>query len=101
MPTLETICRQLRETLADEPVAKAIVFGSFARGTATPQSDLDLVIDSEGRLIGLDFYRVLDKISDAVGLPVDLFETAEIEADSPLSDRIRKEGVVAYERKVV
>ena len=36
---------QVQRYLARIPVVKAWVFGSFARGEETPQSDLDILVD--------------------------------------------------------
>lgn len=83
-----------------EPVFRAIVFGSYAKGIPTDQSDVDIVIDSQGKLLGLDFYRVLDKIVETLGIPVDLIEISEIVEDSSVYHEIEREGIVIYERDI-
>jgi hypothetical protein len=42
--TLPISIDELRNTLRAHGVIKASVFGSFARGEATPESDLDLLV---------------------------------------------------------
>ncbi|MDR0249323.1 MAG: nucleotidyltransferase domain-containing protein [Oscillospiraceae bacterium] len=37
------------------PVRRVILFGSYARGNETERSDIDLIIDSEGKLDGFEF----------------------------------------------
>jgi predicted nucleotidyltransferase len=54
------------------------IFGSFARGTARPESDLDLLIDFElGRNL-LDLIAVKQDIEDLVGRPVHVLTEAAI-----------------------
>lgn len=81
------------------PVYKAILFGSYAKGTATEQSDIDLVLDSHGDLRGLDFYGALEDIGIALDKKVDLFDMSEIGLGSPIMDEITQHGVVIYERQ--
>lgn len=100
MDSIEQIKQKLIPIFSKEPIEKAILFGSCARGTATSMSDLDIVIDSNGRLIGLDFFRILDEIVQALNTDVDLFEAAEIVAGSPMESSIANEGITLYERKV-
>jgi len=42
--TLPISIDELRNTLRTHGVVKASIFGSFARGDATPESDLDLLV---------------------------------------------------------
>jgi len=44
------------------PIRKAILFGSYAKENATELSDVDLVIDSEGKIRGIDFFGILEEI---------------------------------------
>ena len=46
------------------PIKKAILFGSYAKGTQTENSDIDLVIDSNGKIRGIDFFEVLDVLQN-------------------------------------
>ena len=100
MDTIEQIKQKLMPIFIKERIEKAILFGSYAKGTQSSFSDLDLLIDSKGRLLNLDFFRVLDEISEILGIDIDLFEAAEIIPDSSMAKTIQSEGVVLYERKV-
>ncbi|HAL73780.1 MAG TPA: nucleotidyltransferase domain-containing protein [Clostridiales bacterium] len=100
METIDTIQNKLKPIFLKEPIKKAVLFGSYAKGSFTESSDIDLVIDSEGLLLGLDFFRVLDEIVQTLNMDVDLFEVAEIVNGSPMEKTIQQEGITIYERKV-
>ncbi len=88
---------RLRPVFADEPVYRAVLFGSYAKGIATENSDVDIVIDSRGELHGLRFYGLLDGVVEALQKPVDLIELSEIKPGAPILEDVRQ-GVVLYER---
>ena len=79
------------------PVRRVILFGSYARGDATAESDVDLLIDSEGRLNGFDFFGIVGRIIKNMPVKTDVFELGEVESPSALLDSINREGVIIYE----
>ena len=93
------IKRRLHPIFDTAPVYRAILFGSYAKGSATEQSDLDIVLESKGELRGLHFYGVLEDVVTALDKSIDMFEMSEIRPDSPLMDEINSWGVVLYERQ--
>ncbi len=48
------------------------VFGSVARGEATPDSDLDLLVTFEPSRSLLDRIALIQDLEDALGVPVDV-----------------------------
>ena len=70
----------MTQTLADyfktQPVLKAWLFGSFARGEATPESDVDILVEFDhSSPIGLFAYaRMWRELQDCLGREVDLVE---------------------------
>lgn len=97
--TINEIKRKLNPIFKDYPVYKAVLFGSYAKGSATSKSDLDVVLDSHGEIRGLSFYGVLDDISSALDKKIDMFDASEIKQKSPLMEEINKQGVILYERE--
>lgn len=72
---LDTIIAKLREqadALRAEGVSKLFVFGSRARGDASPDSDLDVLVEvaPDARLSLLDLIGVGHIIENATGLKV-------------------------------
>lgn len=96
--TIEEIKEILREVLKNFSVKKAILFGSYAKNTPTSKSDIDLVIDSEGTLLNIYFYGLLEDLVQKLQKDVDLFEISEIQKDSQIYKDIENEGVVVYEK---
>ena len=80
------------------PVQKAILFGSYAKGNPTQLSDVDILIDSKGKIKGIDFFGILEDITEALGVPVDLIEASQIIDGGRAQSEIEETGVVIYER---
>ena len=56
MIDLQSIKTQLEPLFVKHGIVRVIVFGSYAKGTSTENSDIDLVIDSAGFLRGINFF---------------------------------------------
>jgi len=98
MITLNELTDILLPVIEESPIKKVIVFGSYARGDATNDSDIDIVIDSDGKLNGMNFFIYADKLAKALPVKSDIFESIEIKKPSSLYTRILNEGIVIYER---
>ena len=67
------------------------VFGSFARGEATPESDLDILINLEPGRTLLDLIAVKQDLEDLLGCAVDVVTE---DAVSPhIRDQVLKDAV--------
>ena len=96
--SIEEIKKILQDVLKNFAVKKAILFGSYAKNNPTPISDIDLVIDSEGKLLNIYFYGLLEDLVNKLQKNIDLIEISEIKKDSPIYNQIQEEGVVVYEK---
>ena len=82
------------------PIAKqyglraVYLFGSYARGTATADSDIDLLIDTTGTEIKslLQVASIYCDLEEALEKPVDLITVSALEqrAQMPSEERFRK-----------
>ena len=70
------------------------LFGSYARGDAGKDSDIDLRID-KGAIRGLQLGGLAADLEDAFGIPVDLIPTGSL--DSKFWNSISDDEVLLYE----
>jgi predicted nucleotidyltransferase len=98
MATIEEIIRIITPIVEPSPVRRVILFGSYAKGTHTPASDVDLVIDSGGQLRGMDFFALSAAMGKALPIEADIFEQREIKPNSNMHNTIAREGVIIYDR---
>ena len=98
MIDLQNIKTQLEPLFVKHGIVRVIVFGSYAKGTATENSDIDMVIDSGGLLDGMNFFTAQYELSQALPINSDIYEQIEIKEGSGLQSEILKHGVIIYER---
>ena len=77
-------------------VKKAVLFGSYVKGLADKNSDVDLLLDSGLR--GLKFIGLIEDVRTALDKEVDVFDETHIIPNSKIDSEISKDGVVIYER---
>ena len=80
LPALEDLRRMLRDQMPaleeQYGVRSLAVFGSYVRGEQTRASDLDLLVElGDKRISLLDFVGMEQRLSDVLGIKVDLVET--------------------------
>ena len=97
--SVDEIKNKLYPIFVAAPVYRAILFGSYAKGNATTKSDVDIVIDSKGELININFYGVLEDITETLDKSIDLIEISEIRKNSPILSEIQNKGVLLYEKQ--
>jgi len=98
MIDLQDIKTLLEPLFIKHGIVRAIVFGSYAKGVATDNSDIDIMIDSDGYLRGIDFFAAQAEIAQALPIASDIFEKREIKEGTKMQSEILKTGVVIYER---
>ena len=76
-------------------VKKAVLFGSYVKGMADKNSDVDLLLDSNLR--GLKFVGLIEDVRSALDKEVDVFDETHIIPGSKISSEIQKDGIVIYE----
>ena len=84
MYTLETIVQTLRqykpELQKKYPISQLGVFGSYARGEATENSDIDIAVDITGPM-GLSFIAMANEIENLFRTKVDVVPRRSIKPD--------------------
>jgi len=87
------VTQTLRRVLSDDPrVAYALVFGSRARGSAGPESDVDIAIAlTKGtRLSALELGKLVAQLEEVAAKPIDLVLLDE--APPGLAFRVFRDG---------
>ena len=69
--SLDYIRQVVSEYFADKPVRRMQVFGWYARGEATAESDLDLIVEV-ALPVGWDYFGDADELQACLGITVDL-----------------------------
>ncbi|WP_018949715.1 nucleotidyltransferase domain-containing protein [Thioalkalivibrio sp. ALMg11] len=90
--TASTDIDRIRATVQrHDELELAILFGSLARGTAGPDSDVDLAVSARGPLSADARITLIEELAAATGRPVDLVDLAR--AGEPLLGEIVTSGV--------
>ena len=73
----QEIAKTIAEYFATQPVTKAWLFGSYARGDQREDSDVDILVnfDHDNANIGLmEYVHMINDLSKRIGRSVDLVE---------------------------
>ena len=76
-------------------IASISLFGSYAKGEATSNSDIDFIID-KGDLVGIKYFSLLEDLENAFDCKIDLITTGF--SNEKFLNNIKKDEVVLYER---
>lgn len=71
----------------------AILFGSYARGEATRESDIDIIIVGGTNFSALDVLAFGEELRELTNKKVDAFELREVEQNTEFYQNILREGV--------
>ncbi len=95
--TTAEIKKRLTPVLKKNNVSRAVLFGSYVKGTAKEESDIDLLVDSNLR--GLNFVGLIEDIRQTLDdKEVDVIDASEVIADSPIDKEINLTGIEIYAR---
>jgi len=103
METLSHVKNAIQMIAVKSGAHKAILFGSYARGTATKHSDIDVVFVEdtvEPFLKRMDkyLYPLLDILNEPVEVMVYTPEEFSRMQGGPFMKRVMAEGIVVYEQ---
>lgn len=90
--------QKLHDFFATQPIEKAWIFGSFARGEETSKSDVDILVRYlPGTCLGLfGICELVDKLEKLLGRRVDLVEEGTLYPR--VAKRVDVEKIQIYER---
>ena len=88
---IEVACTKVFEKY---DVKFAYLFGSYAKGKATPTSDVDLLVCTE--VLGLRFYGLVEELRNELHKKVDVLDMNQLNGNIQLTEEILKDGVKIY-----
>ena len=95
--TTQQMTNTIAEYFKTQPVLKAWLFGSFARGEETEDSDVDLlVVLDHSQPVGLKFFGMYEDLKDLLGRNVDL--VTEPSLASFARESVERDRKLVYER---
>lgn len=71
----------------------AILFGSYARGEESDDSDIDIIVVGGANFKAKDIFAFGEELRQLTQKDVDAFEIREVNKDTEFYDNIMKEGV--------
>ena len=93
--TVEEIKNKTGKIARQYEVGRMSLFGSYARGEATENSDVDFLIERGGIQDLFRYFAFVEDLEEALGCHVDVvMESAQ---DQDFVREIRKEGILVYE----
>lgn len=93
--TKRSLLSQTQPILASYGVNKAAIFGSYARGSQTKNSDIDILVELGKKLNLFDFIGLKQDLEEKLGNKVDLVQYKTIKPS--LKKYILKDEVVFYQ----
>ena len=90
MKELEAVIRALLRKYHAE---YALLFGSYARGEATADSDIDVIVFGGKDFHPADIFAFGEELRQLTGKDVDAFEIREVDVGTPFYNAVMEEGV--------
>ena len=93
MPTRLDIENTIKALLVRYNAEYALLFGSYARGEETLNSDIDVVVFGGDNFKKSNIFAFAEELREMLGTDADVFEISEVNRDTPFYDNLMKEGV--------
>ena len=100
--SIDEIKRRVAPVAEKYGLAAVYLFGSYARGEATTESDVDLLVDLKGSIIrGLNYVSLYNDLETALETSIDLVTVDSMDQPTDFrSDRYFRENI-NKERKII
>ena len=92
--TIDDIKKICTDVFKNYSVDYCYLFGSYAKGKETEQSDVDLLVSVP--LDGLKFYELVEVLRENLRKKVDLLDVSQLNNNLALMKEILKDGVKIY-----
>jgi len=94
--TVEEIKGRLTPIFEEKGVTRAILFGSYAKGEATEESDIDIAAYVDEDMSILNFCEIADDVINELGKQVDFLYAYDIIPGGKIDLELKKDGVLLY-----
>ncbi len=95
--SLKDITEAVSLVFGHYPVNACYLFGSYAKGKPTKDSDVDLMLVST--VEGIEYYELLGQLEERLGKKVDLIRLETAIQNVKLMNEIMKDAVKVYEQR--
>ena len=95
--TVEELKGKLTPLFREKGVIRAILFGSYAKGEATEESDIDIVAHVDKDMDILDFAEISGFVEVLLNKKVDFLYGGDT-LSSDMQNQIEKTGVIIFEK---
>lgn len=92
--SIEQITDICKDLFADFDIEYCYLFGSYAKGKATEESDVDLLIATS--VSGIQFYDLVETIRENLKKKVDILNYEQLNENPDLVHEILKDGIKIY-----
>ena len=93
VPSRLAVEKTINELLARYNAEYALLFGSYARGDETPESDIDVVVFGGDHFKKSNIFAFAGDLREALGINADVFEISEVDNGSPLYENLMNDGI--------
>jgi predicted nucleotidyltransferase len=100
--TIDEITRRITPVAQKYRLAAVYLFGSYARGEATAESDVDLLVDLSGSTAhGFILGGLYNDLEESLGTGIDLVTVASLSTPTTRRSQLRFRETVAKERMMI
>lgn len=92
--SVSEIQKGCEKVFAKYKVDYCYLFGSYAKGNAREDSDIDLLISSN--MTGLKFFALVEELRETLRKKVDVLDFKQLESNPELLHEILKDGIKIY-----
>ena len=91
--SLSEVKAVVKELLKRYHAEYALLFGSYARGDATPDSDIDIIIVGGKDFVPRNIFALAEDLREMTGRNADVFEMRKVNTGTPFYESVMKEGI--------
>ena len=95
--TVDEIRGRLTPIFEENGVIRAVLFGSYAKGEATPESDIDIIAHVDEDMDILDFAEISGFVEDTLNKKVDFLYGGDALSNDMVFE-IERTGVTIFEK---